>query len=348
MRYHAAMNAAKVSDLDYINFLVAAPKVVSCTEAARVQPDGPRRAAHDALTRLLQRLEPDTAPLWREAEQYIDRHSGLLILDDTTLDKPYAQQIALVHRHWSGKQHRVVQGINLVTLLWSDGTDAIPCDYRLFDKPADDLTKNDHFRQMLETAKKRKFEPRYVAFDTWYSSLANLKAIRGHGWQWITRLKANRQVNPDGSGNRALSECSIREAGTRVHLKGYGFILVFRIDAPDGDTQYWATSDLTMTMDERAEVAKQIWTIETYHRGLKQHCGIERCACRAARAQRNHIGWAIRAFLRLEHHRITTGTSWFETKLEIIRPALQQFLGGPIALLRGFEQATLAHKRATA
>jgi hypothetical protein len=28
----------------------------------------------------------------------------------------------------------------------------------------------------------------------------------------------------------------------------------------------------------------------------------------------------------LEHHRITTGTSWFETKLEIIRPALQQFL----------------------
>jgi putative transposase len=41
------MNAPKVSDLDYINFLVAAPRVVSCTEAARVQPDGPRRAAHD-------------------------------------------------------------------------------------------------------------------------------------------------------------------------------------------------------------------------------------------------------------------------------------------------------------
>ena len=44
MRYHTAMNAPKVTDLDYINFLVAAPKVVSCTEAARVQPDGPRRA----------------------------------------------------------------------------------------------------------------------------------------------------------------------------------------------------------------------------------------------------------------------------------------------------------------
>jgi hypothetical protein len=101
-------------------------------------------------------------------------------------------------------------------------------------------------------------------------------------------------------------------------------------------------------MDERAATAKQVWTIESYHRGLKQYCGVERCACRSAQAQRNHIGWAIRAFLRLEHHRITTGTSWFETKLEIIRPALQQFLGGSKAPLRGFEQATLAHKRATA
>jgi putative transposase len=348
MGYHAAMNAPKVTDLDYINFLVAAPKVVSCTEAARVQPPGPRRAAHDALTRLLHRLDPDTTPLWREAEQHLDRQSGLLILDDTRLDKPYAQQIELVHRHWSGKHHQVVSGINLLTLLWSDGEDAIPCDYRLFDKPVDGLTKNAHFPTMLEIAHTRGFRPHYVAFDRRYSSLANLKAIRALGWHWLTRLKANRLVNPDDTGNRALSECAIREAGTRVHLKGYGFILVFRIDTADGDTEYWATSELTMTMDERERVANQVWTIETYHRGLKQYCGVEGCAARKARAQRNHIGWAIRAFLRLEHHRITTGSSWFETKLAIIRPAIQQFLAGPKALLCGFEQATLAHKRATA
>ena len=37
-----------------------------------------------------------------------------------------------------------------------------------------------------------------------------------------------------------------------------------------------------------------------------------------------------------------------ESKLAIIRPAIEQFLAGPKALLDGFEQATLAHKRATA
>ena len=342
------MNAPKVTDLDYIDFLVAAPRVVSCTEAARSQPPGPRRAAHDALTRLLQRLEPDATPLWEEAQDHVDLTRGLLIVDDTTLDKPYARQIALVQRHWSGKHHRVVSGINLVTLIWSDGTHAIPCDYRLFDKPTDSLTKNDHFRAMLATAYARGFQPRLVAFDSWYSSLENLKAIRAYNWAWLTRLKENRLVDPDGTGNRPLSAVAIAPHGTQVHLKGYGFILVFRIDTPDGDTEYWATSVLTMTPAQRDEAARQIWTIEVYHRGLKQFCGVERCQARSARAQRNHIGWAIRAFLRLEYHRMRTGTSWFAAKLDIIRPAIQQYLAQPSPLLFGFVQFSAAHNCSTA
>jgi hypothetical protein len=317
-------------------------------EGARVQPEGPRRAAHDALTRLLQRLEPDTLPLWYEAEPLVQRDRGVLVIDDTTLDKPYARKIALVHRQWSGKHRRVVAGINLVTLVWSDETRAIPCDYRLFDAPNDGLTKNDHFRAMLQTAKERGFLPRYVCFDSWYSSLTNLKQIRTFGWHWLTRLKANRLVNPDGTGNRPLTACAIRTAGTQVHLKGYGFILVFRIDTPDGDTEYWATSDLWMTMDERTTTARQIWTIETYHRDIKQACGIERCAARSERAQRNHIGWALRTYLRLVWHELQTGQTWFATKLAIIRPAIQHFLADSSAVLRGFPQAGRAHKRATA
>ena len=342
------MNAPKVTDLDYIEFLVAAPRVVSCTEAARVQPASPQRAAHDALTRLLHRFDPDTEPLWAEAQAFVQRTTGLLLVDDTTLDKPYATQIALVHRHWSGKHHRVVQGINLVTLLWSDGTDTIPCDYRVYDKPEDGVTKNAHFQAMLATAHARGFAPQYVCFDSWYSSLANLKTIRRYGWAWLTRLKSNRLVDPDGTGNHPVSELPISQHGTVVHLKGYGLIQVFRIDLPDGDTEYWATSDLDMTADGRTLRGRQSWAIENYHRGLKQFCGVERCQARAARAQRNHIGWAIRAFLRLEHARITRGQSWFESKLAIIRPALQQFLTDPTPVLFGFVQRSNGHSRATA
>src|SRR3954452_802287 len=87
------MNAPRCDELDYLNFLVAAPGPVSCTEAARVQPEHPAAAAHDAFTRLLPRLEPDPEALWHEAEPLVQKAGGVLVLDDSTLDKPYARHI---------------------------------------------------------------------------------------------------------------------------------------------------------------------------------------------------------------------------------------------------------------
>ncbi len=193
----------------------------------------------------------------------------------------------------------MVRGINLVTLLWSEGERVVPCDYRFYNKPNDGVTKNEHFREMLEEAKTRGLQPEMVAFDSWYSSLDNLKAVRKQGWRWLTRLKSNRLVNPDGSGNCAVSEVNLSARGSVVHLKGYGMIKVFRIVTPDGDKEHWATSDTGMQAEERERWANGVWTIETYHRGLKQFCGAEGSQVRSARGQRNHIGelgltgWAL-------------------------------------------------------
>ena len=99
------MNAPRCRDLDYIQFLVASPRTYSCTEAARVQPDSPHAPAHDAFTRLLHRLEPDPETLWDEARPLVERAKGVLVIDDSTLDKPHARHIDLVTRHWSGKHH---------------------------------------------------------------------------------------------------------------------------------------------------------------------------------------------------------------------------------------------------
>ena len=92
---------------------------------------------------------------------------GMLVVDDNTLDKPYALQIALFTRHWSCKHHAVVQGINLISLVWSDRECWLPCDFRLYNKAEDGLSKNDHFQHMMEQAKRRWFEPKLVVFDSW-------------------------------------------------------------------------------------------------------------------------------------------------------------------------------------
>jgi hypothetical protein len=202
--------------------------------------------SHDAFTRLLTRLEPDAEALWQEAQSQVERQSGVLLIDDSTLDKPYARQIELVSRHWSGKHQAVVSGINLVTLLWTDGERHIPCDYRLYAKEQDGLSKNDHFRQMLTTAHEHDFAPQCVLFDNWYASLDNLKQVRSLGWHWLTQLKSTRLVNPDGTGLRPLLHIELSATGTTVHLKGYGLVKVFKLVTPDGDIEYWATNDLEM------------------------------------------------------------------------------------------------------
>ena len=323
------MNRPRCTEFDYIDFLVATPRTCSCTEAARVQPDSPDAPAHDSFTRLLHRLEPDAETLWVEAEPMVEKVGGVLIIDDSTLAKLYARHIQLVTRHWSGKHREVIRGINLITLLWTDGDRKIPVDYRIYSK-ADGKTKNDHFWEMMLMAKGRGFAPDYVLFDSWYASLENLKQIRHYGWRWVTRLKANRQVTPEDGITRTLDEVAFGPGGQVVHLRGYGLIRVFRTDDPDGVAGYWASSDLGLEPGMRQHYAELSFAIENYHRDLKQNCGVERCQARSEWAQRNHIGFSLRAFLRLEWHFFTTGVSGFEAKLRLIREAVRGYIKNPI------------------
>jgi hypothetical protein len=327
------MNAPRCQAEDYIQFLLATPKVCSATEAARVTPPRPDAPAHDAFTRLLHRLEPDPHALWDEARPLVRRADGVLVLDDSTLDKPHARHIQMVTQHWSGRHRGVVKGINLLTLLWTDGDRLYPTDYRLYHKAADGKTKNDHFRDLLAEAHRRGFAPRCVLFDSWYAGLDNLKAVRGHGWTFLARLTSNRLVRLDRQAPRPVGQQPIAAAGTIVHLPGFGLVKVFRVVATDGDTQHWATNDLGMGELTRLMYAERAWAVEEYHRGLKQYTGVERCQVRYGRAQRNHIGCAIRAFVRLEYHRFTTGVSWFEAKARVIRDAIRRYLERPLYCL---------------
>ena len=83
----------------------------------------------------------------------------------------------------------------------------------------------------------------------------------------------------------------------------------------------------------RLKYAELSWAIEEYHRGIKQFVGVEKCFARKAVAQRNHIGLALRAFLRMERHRFFTGISWFEVKASIIRDAVRAYLAQPLYTL---------------
>jgi putative transposase len=326
------VNPPRCTPESYIDFLVASPGPVSCTEAARVQPESPFAPAHDSYNRLLSRPEPEPEALWTEAEPLVEKAKGALVIDDSTRDKRRARHIGLVTRHWSAKHNRPVRAINLISLLWTDGDRQIPIDYRIYSK-ADGLTKHDHFWEMLLMAKGRGFSPKDVLFDGWYASRENLKQVRGFGWPWLTRLRGDRVVTPDDRRARALDEVAVSASGPVLHRRGYGMVKVFRIDAPDGGTEYWATNDLSMDAGVRRHYAEVSFAIENDHRDLKQYGGVERCRVRAGRAQRNHIGLAVRASLRLEWHFFTTGVSAFEAKMRLVRDAVRSYRVRPFITL---------------
>jgi hypothetical protein len=69
---------------------------------------------------------------------------------------------------------------------------------------------------------------------------------------------------------------------------------------------------------ETTEATQQVsgfrWKIEQLHREGKQLTGLERCQCRKARIQRNHIACAFLVWVRLKQLAAQTGQSLYHLK----------------------------------
>jgi hypothetical protein len=288
-----------------------------------VAPD----TAHDAISRWLTRGTFQPQELWNHVKSMVDIHVGYLVVDDSTLDKRYSRENELARKQYSGNEHGLVNGINLVNLLWTNAEKIVPVDYRIYEKEKDGKTKNDLFIQLLMRAKKRGFAPRYVLFDSWYTSLANLKFVRAQGWKFIGNLKSNRIVSvervPMAIRDVPLAKKQVR----KVWLKGFGHVLVCRVVATNGDSTYLVTSDLSLTDYDAFVLHFQYrWNIEEFHRGIKQTTGIEKCYSTLAVSQKTHIFASFVAFVKLETARIQNHVSWYEQKASIPRISVANYL----------------------
>lgn len=323
-------NSPKCTKDLYCQFLVAAQSDFTATG----MEDGLRESAaalsHDAITRWQKKVKLTPAQLWPEAEGMVIKESGWLVIDDMTIEKNRSYKLPMGAWHWSGARHDVVRGVNVVNILWTnDGAEHIPVDFRLYSKKEDGMTRNQHVQDMLRLARHRGFEPRGVVFDTWYGSQANLNLIQDLGWVWFAPLKDNRIVNYTQHLKDLEFSRAELAAGKLCHLKLVGSVKVFKFIATDGDIEYWVTNRLDATPEDASEARVRRWKVEEFHRGLKQTTGIGKCQARNNRAQRNHIFCSIRSFVILEHHRLQTGTTWYEAKREIVREAIRTWLRQP-------------------
>jgi hypothetical protein len=147
--------------------------------------------SHDQLTRMLQRPWSGHLLLNLALRALFTVAGGVLIVDDTVVEKPYARLLGAAAWVGSSKQRKVVFGVSVVLLVWTDGQVRIPLAFRLWHKGGP--SKFDLALELLSYARNRlRCKPQFVLFDSWYPSKKLLKRMRDYGWSFVCQLKKNR------------------------------------------------------------------------------------------------------------------------------------------------------------
>jgi DDE family transposase len=326
-----------ITKKQYVEYLVSTPKNCTCTYLAE-HLEG---VSHDVVTDFLCQKRFLPREVWKLVKDRIeDRQEACLIVDDSVHDKRYARSIELVRAQYSGNEHRVVKGIGVVSLVHSAGKahPFYPIDYRVYAPDIDGKTKNAHFQEMFVHALDQKqLRARTSLFDGWYASAENLKLIHRRNRTFFTTLKSNRLVSlSKEQGYRHLEDLEWTPArltqGVRVKLKEVPFtVRLFKLVAPDGDIDWVITNDLAETVTAQvAEDSSDVrWQVEELHRGLKQLTGSEKCQCRGARAQRNHLACCYHAWVSLKVKATALGQTMYALRERLFSHYLRAELQHP-------------------
>lgn len=317
-----------ITKRQYVEFLIATTGNYTCTNLAN-HLEGDHAMSHDAISDFLRRDKLTPRRLWDVVAPLIDDSpDAYLLVDDSVQDKRYAKKIELVYRQYSGAEHGVVEGIGVVNLVHTNGHDQgfYPIDYRIYDPKGDGKTKQEHFREMFVRAiADKRIQAQTILFDNWYASVENLKLIHRAGRYFVTTVKSNRKVSASKeTGYVNLEDLpwtddTLRH-GMEVKLKELPFLVrLFVIVSSTGDIDWVITNRPgdpqrpTTTADVQCVNAIR-WHVEQFHREVKQLTGTERCQCRKARSQRNHLACCYFAWLALKVRAQQMGSSLYQAK----------------------------------
>lgn len=313
----------------YMGFLMSEPKSTTCTRLSEVMG-----VSHDSVNRFLLREAYEPKDLFAEARKLLNLVGGTLNVDDSTLDKPYSKHMDLVTHFWSGKHHRVVKGLNLITLYYTDPQGrSLPVNYRVYDK-AEGKTKNDYFLEMLAEVLAWGLQPDFMTGDSWYSSADNLKTVKNHRMGLMFAVESNRTVSTEKGTWVQVQRLAIPENGLMVWLRDFGEVKLFRTQLKDQLRHYVVFLPKADTYDafQQTDFQKlhdQHWQIEQYHRMIKQVCNIEKFQVRGKVPILNHLFAALCSYIHLQQMQFSDIISnAYQWQRELYKDVVASFVKG--------------------
>jgi DDE superfamily endonuclease len=332
----------------YTDFLLSSFGQASATNLSRLS-DG--AISHDRVTRFLNAEEQTSAALWQQVKslvRQVEQENGVLIIDDSIADKSYTDENDLIAWHYDHALGRNVKGINFLTAMYQVPEAALPVAFDLVTKtvPYIDkksgkpkrksaVTKNERFRLLLHVCQHNQLLFKYVLADAWYSSADNMRYVKlTLQKDFIFPLKENRKVALSAAAQQtkefqAVNRLELPEGTTQtVWLEELAFAVqlvrqVFTNDDGSEGVRYLVTSDLTLDWKQLTETYQRRWSIEPYHKSLKQNAGLEKSPTRRERTQRNHFFASVCAYLKLERLRLRTSLNHFALKAKLYLSALK-------------------------
>ena len=190
---------------------------------------------------------------------------------------------------------------------------------------------------LIQALANKLIQARTILFDSWYAAAENLKLIHRLNLTFFTTLKENRLVSLSKEGGYIhldQIEWTAEQlvTGIDIKLKEVPFLVrLFKIVATNGDIEWVITNHLDETTDTQvAQTATDVrWQVEELHRGMKQLTGSEKCQCRKARAQRNHLGYCYHAWVSLKVQARAVGQTLYQVRTNLFREYLRAELRNP-------------------
>lgn len=347
------------TDLDlYSDYLLSSTCQTSATGFSRLV-DG--SISHDNVTRFLAQSDFTSKTLWLNVKSLVRLHEdseACLVFDDTIVEKPYTDENDLVCWHYDHSKGRSVKGINALTAFYVSQKDErleslrVPVGFELVEKPViaceiesrkeirkSAKTKNEMLRDMISISISNQLIFKYVLADSWFASVENMTFIAEKNKCFIFDMKSNRLAilvsdsahKPNKNGAWTSIDTLDIPANTpvQVWLKDLSFpvLLVKQVfKNEDGSLQgcrFLVSNDLSLSYNDFATIYKKRWSVEEYHKSLKQNASLAKSPTRTIKTQSNHFFCAIWAYVKLEKLKFQTKLNHFQIKAKIYLKALK-------------------------
>jgi hypothetical protein len=178
-------------------------------------------------------------------------------------------------------------------------------------------TKNALARALVWRVVRAGIRGRFILFDNWYASRANLRSFARWQRAWVTRLKHNTVVRFQGhtvtvaqvaatvapANYHYYAQLGARARSFSVEWGGQPIKLtVVKHDShPERDrTKYLATSELSLSAAEHVRWYRRRWPVEVFFRDAKQLLGLGRSPARQPHAVLTHIVLVCVAYVGLQ------------------------------------------------